>query len=61
MLLSWANPTQTTHFAEFHSTADLFHRDRKGKRGEEKRTAQTSMTLPKDLVRNFNCKSSQRC
>ena len=54
MLISWANPAQTTHFAEFtrSTRAPPFAARPRGRQGngvEEEGPAQTRTTLPKPL------------
>lgn len=52
MLLSWAHPAQATHVVEFPPHSRFAPQGQEGKR-----TAQTSMALPKGMERNFNCKA----
>lgn len=54
MLISWANPAQTTHFAEFTRSTrappfPALQRDRQDNGVEEEGPAQSRTTLPKLL------------
>ena len=60
MPISWADPTQTTHFVKFPCHSRFAPQGEAGSGEQEKRTASSSSALPKRSVRAFSCRSSRR-